>query len=128
MKLLLSGILSTLMITVTIGVPVFRHTCYVSDKSEVTVLIKEHCCDSDTNNHKIKSDFKCCSMQQYDTSFDYETLIKKSYQFSLNFVLTESVESTVTTYFTRISEPLPVLRSPPLANRDLHTRIQLYLI
>jgi hypothetical protein len=128
MKSTLAGLLSTLMITVTIGVPVFRHTCYVSDRSEVTVLIKEHCCDSDTNNHEIKVDFKCCSMQQYDTSFDYETLIKKSYQVSFSFALTESVESTVTTYFTRISEPLPVLRPPPLANRDLLNRISLYLI
>jgi hypothetical protein len=128
MKSTLAGLLSTLMITVTIGVPVFRHTCYVSDKSEVTVLIKEHCCDADTNNHENNVDLKCCSMQQYDTSFDYETLVKKFYQVSFSFALTESVESTVTTYFTRISERLPVLRPPPLANRDLHTRIQLYLI
>ena len=128
MKSVLAGILTTIMITVTIGVPIFRHTCYVSDKSELTVLAQKQCCDPCSDADETSAELECCSMQQFDTSFSYETLIKKSSEASFNLVLIASVETSVKTYLTKISEPLPVLRPPPLANRDLHNIIQLYLI
>ena len=128
MKSILAGILTTFMITVTIGVPVFRHTCYVSDQTELTVLAQKQCCEQCTDNEETSVDLECCSVQQIDTSFNYETLVKKPSEASFNIVLIASVETTIVTYFTKISEPLPVLRPPPPANRDLHNRIQLYLI
>jgi len=128
MKSILAGILTTVMITVTLGVPIFRHTCYVSDRSELTVLAQKQCCEPCTDSDETKMDIKCCSMQQYDTSFNYETLIKKSAEVTFNLLPIESVESNIGSYFTQTSEPLPVLRPPPVANRDLHKRIQLYLI
>ena len=128
MKSVLAGILTTIMITVTIGVPIFRHTCYVSDRSELTVLAQKQCCEPCTDSDETSVDLECCSMQQYDTSFNYESLVKKSSEASLNLVLVTSIETTVVSNFTKISEPLPVLRPPPPANRDLHNRIQLYLI
>ena len=128
MKSVLAGILTTVIITVTIGVPIFRHTCYVSDRSELTVLVQKQCCDPCKDYDETSVDLECCSMQQYDTSFNYETLVKKSSKASFNLVLIASVETAVVSYFTKISEPLPAIRPPPLANRDLHNRIQLYLI
>jgi hypothetical protein len=127
-KSIFAGILTTVMITVTIGVPIFRHTCNVSDRSELTVLEKKQCCEPCTGSDEAKIGIECCSMQQYDTSFNYETLIKKSTEVSFNLLPIEPAESDIGTYFKQISEPLPVLKPPPVANRDLHKRIQLYLI
>lgn len=128
MKSFLAGILTTVMITVTVGVPIFRHTCFVSDRSELTILAQKQCCEPCTDNDETSDELECCSMQQFDTSFNYESLVKKSLEVSLTIELIASVKTTAVTYFTKISETLPVLRPPPLANRDLHNRIQLYLI
>jgi hypothetical protein len=128
MKSVISTLLLTIMLTVTIGVPVFRHTCNVTDRSEVSILTAKQCCDPNQQSSETTIDFQCCSLEHFDTAFDYETLVKTSENISIINVFFEFDSAPEIIFVAGQADELPVLRPPPLANRDLLNKIQHYLI
>jgi hypothetical protein len=125
MKKVISGVLVAILLAVTIGVPVSRHTCYVFDRSELSLLSQEPCC-SPSENSGFVLDFKCCSLEQFDTTLDYETLVEQSKVITLDMtpVLWAAVEPVG---FVALNNPQPpVLRPPPRANHDVLAFIQVY--
>jgi hypothetical protein len=128
MRKLFSGILVVIILVVTVGVPIYRHTCHVFDRSELSLLTQKQCCDPGDRENGPAIDFKCCSLEHFETALDYETLVDKS---GFNVVLFTpavleilNIEADVIT----IAQPLPESRPPPLANRDILYAYQIYLI
>ena len=128
MKSALSSILATLLIAVTVGVPIFRHTCNVTKRSEISVLTAKQCCEPSQRSSETTIDFQCCSLEHFDTSFDYETLVKTNISvINVDFLIDFNAVPELIRVASQ-AEELPVLRPPPLSNRDLLNKIQLYLI
>ena len=121
-------ILTGLLLVVTIGVPIYRHTCYVFDRSEVSLLTQKQCCAPSESSSQAAIDFKCCSLEHIDTALEYETLVKDSESVVTIATLPPHSGSDNMVIVSEKSEPMPVLRPPPLANRDLLTKIQVFLI
>ena len=128
MKRVTSGLLLTVLVAVTIGLPVFKHTCDVSDHSELSVLDQDSCCDPFSNDRTTQIDAKCCSLEVFDTSFDYETLIKGEWTLAVDFIIDNDHVTQQQYLVIQESEAAHVLRPPPLANRELLIKIQVYLI
>ena len=127
MRRIISGLLLTILLAVTVGLPVFKHTCHVFDRTELSVLDQDSCCDPFSNDRTAQIDIKCCSLEVFDTSFDYETLIKGEWTLAVDFIINNNTIQQQYFVFQE-SEALPVLRPPPLSNRELLNRIQVYLI
>ena len=128
MRRVISGLLLTILLAVTVGVPVFKHTCHVFDRSELSVLDQDSCCDPFSNDLTAQIDVKCCSLEVFDTSLDYETLIKGEWTLAVDFIIDSDYVTQQQYFVYQESEALSVLRPPPLANQELLNRIQVYLI
>ena len=128
MRRVISGVLLTILLAVTVGVPVFKHTCHVFDRSELSVLDQDSCCDPFSNERPAQVDVKCCSIEVFDTSFDYETLIKGEWTLAVDFIIDNDHLTQQQYLVIQESEAAHVFRPPPLANRELLNKIQVYLI
>lgn len=128
MKRAIAGLLLTVLVAVTIGLPVFKHTCHVSDHSELSVLDQDSCCDPFSNDRTTQITVKCCSLEVYDTSLEYETLVKGEWTIAVDFIIDRDITIQQQNVVYQMSEAALVLRPPPLANRELLNRIQVYLI
>lgn len=128
MKRVLSGILVFVLLAVTVGVPISRHTCYVFDKTELSLLTQKQFCDPGDSQSEAAIDFKCCSLEQFDTALSYETLIDKSTVkiINLEVILPQMLMGNLRVVKT--VKQLPDSRPPPVANRDLLNKYQVYLI
>ena len=127
MRKVISGILLVILVTVTIGLPVYRHTCYIFDRSEVSLLELKQCCDPGEKTSQTEIDIKCCSVEHYDTSLQYETLAQESASvttFAASLVISLSLQPVI----QEKSTPMPVFRPPPVANRALLSKIQVFRI
>ena len=91
------------------------------------VLEKKMCCNPGSEERGESIDFKCCTIDEYDTSVSMETLIKPSIKVDIKVVAQEEI-TLYEVYFVQSSDEVPVLRPPPLANRDIHNHFQVYLI
>ena len=100
MKSVISTFLLTVMLVVTIGVPVFRHSCEESDESELSLLSEKNCCTPNGAATETKIDSKCCSIEQIDTAFYYETLVNKVSSMPVVLVALEQLEVFKNIHFT----------------------------
>lgn len=114
-----------ILLVVTIGVPVSRHTCYVFDRSELSLLSQEPCC-APSEKSGVELDFKCCSLEQFDTTLDYETLVEQGKVLTLDVAQFQGGQDFPIDLFANNNITPPVLRPPPVANRNLLNYIQVY--
>ena len=128
MRRALSALLLTILLTVTIGLPVFRHTCHELNQSELSVLDHDGCCAPFSGEQMAQIEAKCCSTEVFDTALDYETLIEVEWIIAVDFVSTNNSAINLQEFIYQKSAGMAVLRPPPLANRALLNRIQVYLI
>ena len=127
MRKIVSSVLLVILLAVTIGLPVYRHTCHVFDRSEVSLASQDQCCPSNTSGEEAILDFKCCSLEHIDTALDYESLLSEFATELPVFIAPASVVINQVSFTELASAELPVLRPPP-ANRELLNLIQVYLI
>jgi hypothetical protein len=119
-KSLLSVLLTFYVLAGTLSVPVYKHTCHVSDRTDILVLQKKHCCNPGEDRGETSIDFKCCTLDEFDTSISVETLLEEHIDFELKFIPEESTHITFSQPFVSDSDKIHYLRPPPLANRDIH--------
>ena len=124
-KRVISGLLILLVLTGSFGMPVFKHTCHVFDKTEITVLSKKACCDPAERGEQTSVDWKCCTLQEFDTSVTFEATLEVPTTIAADWILpTQPVDLAALAYATDVA--IPDSRPPPLANRELHNHYQVY--
>lgn len=124
----LSIVLSLFVLAGSIHLPVYKHTCHLFDKSEIAILLKKDCCYPGESTREQSVDFKCCSLDELDTSITVETTLDVKTEFYFSALPIEINDYKTVSKTNTIDEDLPVLRPPPLANREIHNLYQTYRI
>lgn len=124
----LSILLSLFVLIGSIHLPIYKHTCHVFDKSEIAIFHEKDCCFPDENSKEQFVDFKCCSVDELGISLSVESTIDSNTQFQYFAPSINEMEQLSFEPLISYDEDLPVLRPPPLANRDIHNLYQTYLI
>ena len=127
-KILLSLLLSFNILFGSLGLAIYKHTCWVFNKTETTFFQPKACCESKTDRD-LAIDVNCCSLEfthfkipAVVFSFDVEPI-----QFT-GFTTVKGPKFPIATLGENLLTKKKSIQIPPLIEEDFQSWNQVYII